>query len=170
MKHLDDEFIAKFLYCIDDRINEWLHECMRAKTVEDTSLDLIKFSTIVSDIQLNKFVVFLPNSIKRLSKRPIDNQKDDNNRDEKRARQNNQIRNENLSKEWALKQGESWNKTFKGKIKEGPMLGCGTYPCLKYHVKGICYDDCSFRASHITLKGEDASKTDSFIKKLRSVN
>ena len=168
MKHLDDEFITKFLYCIDDRINEWLHECMRAKTVEETSLDLINFSSIITDIQLNKFVIFLPNSIKRLSKRPMENQRNENEREDKRVRQNNQIKNDNLSKDWALKQGESWNKIFKGKIKEGPMLECGTYPCLKYQVKGICYDDCSFRASHINLKGQDASKTDTFIKNLRS--
>ena len=37
-KHLDDQFIAKFLYSIDDRVNKWLNECQRAKIVSDTSL------------------------------------------------------------------------------------------------------------------------------------
>ena len=68
-KHLDDQFIATFLFSIDDRINKWLNECQKAKNISDTSLELINFSMMLSDIQLNRFICFLPNNIKKLTKK-----------------------------------------------------------------------------------------------------
>ena len=62
---------------------------------------------------------------------------------------------------------ENWNQVFQSKSKEGPKLSCGTYPCLKWHVKGVCYTDCAFKRSNVKLGGEDESKTTEFIKKLR---
>ena len=38
---------------------------------------------------------------------------------------------------------------------------------MKYHVKGVCYDDCKNRDSHKSLVGHDKDKTDKFIKSLR---
>ena len=77
------------------------------------------------------------------------------------------IINNDMVNELELKPSESWNTVFKNKIKKGPTVSGGTYACLKFHVKGICYDDCSFRASHIKLEGDDLLKTKEFVKKLR---
>jgi len=51
--YLDKLFIAKFLFSIDDRINKWLNECSKQKTVDNTSLELVDFATIISDLKLN---------------------------------------------------------------------------------------------------------------------
>ena len=59
--------------------------------------------------------------------------------------------------EWKLGRNENWNQVFQGKIKEGPKLTCGTYPCLKWHVKGVCYIDCAFKKSHTKLNGYEKS-------------
>ena len=47
-------FIAKFLFSIDNRINKWLSECRKQNTVEDTSIELVDFSTIIADLKLNR--------------------------------------------------------------------------------------------------------------------
>ena len=138
--HLDDEFIAKFMYSIDDRINKWLHECIRAKTVMDTSDELIRFTTLLTDIKLNRFVCFLPGNIKKLSKRNAAKDDTQDDRANKKHKGEIQCRNDNIVAEWKLKPNESWNKTFKSKSKEGPKLSSGNHPCLKFHVKGICYN------------------------------
>ena len=168
MFHMDEEFIAKLMFSVDDRINKWLHECLAATTIRDTTIELVTFSDILTDIKLNKFNIFLPGNIKKLSKRSAPNELNENRN--KKNKLDNQVRNDDQVADWKMQPKESWNKTFKGKIKNGPMLSCGTYPCLKYHVKGICYDDCAFKKSHIRLVGDDEKKADTFIKKLRSEN
>ena len=65
------------------------------------------------------------------------------------------------------KPSENWNKNFKNNIKKGPTISGGTYACLKFHVKGICYEEYKFKASHIKLDGDDLLKTKEFVKKLR---
>ena len=77
------------------------------------------------------------------------------------------IINNDMVNELELKRSESWNTVFKNKIKKGPTVAGGTYACLKFHMKVICYDDCSFRASHIKLEGDDLLKIKDFFKKLR---
>ena len=62
--YLDKLFLAKFLFTIDYRINKWLTECGRVKTVEDIDLNLIDFSIIISDMKLNRFICELPESTK----------------------------------------------------------------------------------------------------------
>jgi len=165
--HLDESFIPKLLYSIDDtRIKKWLNECMQAKTLMDTSIELISFTSILTDIQLNRFVCFLPSNIKKISS-PVPESNDDVKPIVKKAKTDNQVKNNDMVSEWKLGRKENWNHVFQNKIKEGPKLSCGTYPCLKWHVKGVCYTDCAFRKSHSNLSGSDASKTTEFIKKLR---
>ena len=82
--HLNDEFIAKFMYSIDDCINKWLHECVIAKTVMDTSNELIDFKTLLTDIKLNRIVCFLPGNIKKLSKRIVTKDDAHDNRENKK--------------------------------------------------------------------------------------
>jgi len=168
--HLDDQFITKLLYSIDDRVNKWLNECMRAKSIADTSLELVTFVTILTDIQLNRFICFLPSNIKRLSK-PIESKEDNFKSPNKKARSetqtSNQVKNNNVIEECRLVRHENWSKLFQGKSKEGEILSCGTYPCIKYHVKGVCYDDCAFKGSHRRLTGSDEEKVKKLVSKLR---
>ncbi len=52
--YLDKMFIVKFLFSIDKRINKRLSECGKQNTVEDTSIELVDFSTIMADLKLNR--------------------------------------------------------------------------------------------------------------------
>jgi hypothetical protein len=166
--YLDPEFIARFLCAIDDRLYQWLRQCCSAKLVEDTTLSLMNYSALFEDILLSRFSYRLPPNIRKLYKtparRPFDPSEPDRN---KRQRLFEQIRNNSMRQEWKLRQNENWDTIFRAKSHEGPVLSFGAKPCLKYHVKGMCYTDCTLTASHRELNQEDGQKTEAFIRKLR---
>ena len=71
-----------------------------------------------------------------------------------------------MKQKWKIQEDESWDVIFRGKTFHGPMLSCGSKPCLKWHSKGFCWSDCKFKASHRNLPNEDEKKTDEYIKQL----
>ena len=170
-QYLDDMFIPRLLFMVDDRLNQWLEQCCRADLVSDTNLELTHFSSIFSDIQLNKFFCNLPSNILRLQKDLSTTSDTDIDRKKKRLKSNGsqpeQIRNSNQVPCWKIRQSEKWDTIFKNKSRDGPALSLHCKPCLKYQVKGLCYSDCPFKASHVSLNNDDKSKTDRFIKELR---
>ena len=169
-QYLDDMFIARLQFMVDDRLNQWLDQCSRADLVLDTNLELTHFSSIFHDIQLNKFFCNLPSNILKLQKDTNKPHEFDSERKKKRSKsssQPEQVRNTSQYPDWRLRHSEKWDTLFKNKTRDGPMLSLNTRPCLKYQVKGLCYSDCPFKASHCTLTSEDRSKTDRFIKELR---
>ena len=58
------------------------------------------------------------------------------------------IKDENIKEERKLKDNENWNQTFRHRSKDAPMLSMNCRVCLKYHVKGYCFQDCNFKGSH----------------------
>ncbi len=174
---LDEMFIPKFLYSVDDRVNQWLLQCSQSDNVEETSMELVQFSSLIVKLQLNEFSCFLPPNIKKIIK--DESKKRDSpdvksstsglhNKNGKKAKQENvMIRNENIDQEWKLKESENWNLTFRHKSKDAPTLSNGCKACLKYHVKGFCFEDCKFKGSHHQLTGDDQTKTNNYIKSLR---
>ena len=53
--------------------------------------------------------------------------------------------------EWKLREQEKWESVFQGKSNDGPSLSLGCKPCLKFYVKGRCFDDCCNKNSHKIL-------------------
>ena len=172
--YLDKMFIAKFLFSIDDRINKWLGECAKAKDITETSLELIDFSTIVSDLKLNRYFCDLPSNIKMIVKDEIEEQgpnpreakKRKTNSDSSGSSVNKVVTNQDQVQDWKFKDGETW-QMWRNKTVNGPTLSNNTKPCLKFHVRGSCFDDCTNKASHKRLKGDDFKKTEEFIKNIR---
>ena len=151
---LDKLFIAKFLFSIDDRINKWLNECSRQKIVEDTSIDLVDFTTIISDLKLKQYYCDLPHTIRSVArnddksnevllpqekKRKISG---DTNKTPKKT-----MKDESMDPEWRLKSNESW-QNWRHKVGTASTLSCNAEPCLKFHVKGSSFEDCTNRSSH----------------------
>ena len=173
---LDDMFIPKFLYSVDDRVNQWLIQCSQSDNVEETSMELVQFSNLIVKLQLNEFSCFLPVNIKKIIKDKskkrdspeVKGPNSESNKNGKKAKQENvMVRNENVDQDWKLKDSENWNLTFRHKSRDAPTLANGSKACLKYHVKGFCFDDCKFRGSHHQLTGDDHEKTKTYIKSLR---
>ena len=166
--YLDIEFIAKFLVAIDDRIYQWLKQCSTTTVVTETDLTLVDFSTMISDIQLNRFVYALPPSIAKLVPQEEEGRKTKPNGGKSHDRDKvSVVRNNEMDSNWKLRRQETWNNVFRNKTIEGPMLSMQCHPCLKYHVRGTCFEDCKNKSSHCVLKGDDRSKINTFIKSLR---
>ena len=165
--YLDNEFIAKFMCAIDERVYLWLKQCSIVKSVVDTDLTLMNYSSIIQDIKLNRFVYILPPTIASLLA-PKQNEYKAKQKQTSVVSSSVELkRNQNQVEEWKLRRGESWSNIFRNKAIEGPMLSTKCHPCLKYHVRGACYVDCKNRESHLVLKENDKKKMNDFIKSLR---
>ena len=140
-----------------------MNECSKVHFVTETNEQLINFDLIVNEIEMDRFFCNLPNNIKKLTS---DNDKEMEN-PTKKLRIEGQVKNMNQVEAWKLRDNESWNNIFRGKTKDGPKLRDGSLPCLKYHVKGVCYGDCTYHKSHRKLEIEDFNKMDAFIERLR---
>ena len=163
--YMDSQFIAKFIYAVDDRIYQWLRQCSTADAVTDTALELTDFNTIFKDILLSRFDIFLPPNITKVKS---NNRKDDENAAKKpKPIAAVMIRNPNQNRDWKVRNDEKWDTVFRGKSRNGPILSIGGKPCLKYHAKGFCFEDCTFLNSHKKLNEADEKATANFIKELR---
>ena len=92
----------------------------------------------------------------------------DADREAKKQRLPEQVRNESPVEDWKLRQGEKWELVFRSKSGEAPQLSMGCKFCLKYWVKGLCYTDCKNRKSHVReLSDEDKSLAQAYITELR---
>ena len=173
--YLDRMFIAKFLFSIDNRINKWLSKCSRVSSVDETCMELVDFGTLITDLKLNRFYCDLPDSIKMIAN-DQDHPKDNNTTQGiKKCKANDSISkpspkvvtNDDLSNKWKLSDGEAWQQ-WRHKVGQAPTLQCKEKPCLKYHITGSCFEDCTNKGLHTKLVGEDYKITDEFIKKTRA--
>jgi hypothetical protein len=84
--YLDDMFIPKLHFTVDDRLNQWLDQCCRVDLAIDTNLELTNFSSIFYNIQLSKFHCSLPSNILKLHNPSDNNDKSDTSKIEERRR------------------------------------------------------------------------------------
>ena len=168
---VDDQFIAKVLCCVDDRLYQWLKQCARSTYAKQTTPELTNFGNIFMKILTNEFHYVLPTSVKKLIQPDTGKQGRPNSPPAKKTKPNtttsDRVNNPNILDAWKIRSNEKWETVFRHKSINGPVLSTGCHPCLKYQCKGWCFKDCANRASHTQLKNEDKSKTDSFIKSLR---
>lgn len=167
--YLDNSFIAQFLCAIDDRVHQWLRQCSSRQSIIETDLALVNFTPLLSDVQLNRFTYLLPPSIARIVQRREEDKGSNNEVGSNNKKKVNSVmvRNQNPESDWKLRAGENWGTVFRHKSVEGPILSLQCKPCLKFHVKGVCYDDCRQKSSHKILCGEDRKLMDRFVKSLR---
>ena len=130
---MDSKFIAKLICAVDERIYLWLQQCRIRSEVTDTYLCLVDFTSLFQDIQYNRFNYMLPPSVLTVEKIPVFSKAP--------KKQADVERKNSVLKDWKLRNYEKWGKVFMNKTNEGPDLSIGCKPCLKYHVKSLCYSD-----------------------------
>jgi hypothetical protein len=167
---MDKKFIAKFLVATDNRVNMFLGECMRAEMPMDVSPRWLNSRSIYERIEMGEFNYNLPSSVKTIL--PADQSDDNNgnnNASSKRRADEMSVRvtNNNLVSKWKIREDENYADVFKGKVTGGPILSMGVAGCHKFHNKGFCYEDCTQKASHCALSGDDFKKFDARVKALR---
>ena len=144
----------------------WLKQCSTQNSVTETDISLIEFSSLISDVQQNRFNYILPPSVTRVCSIEKEEKKESE-KTSKKSKLASMVKNNKLFEEWKLRRSENWSTVFRNKTLGGPMLSTQYRPCLKYHVKGICYDDYTQKKSHCELIEEDRKATDEYIKQLR---
>lgn len=154
--HMDRKFIAKFICAIDERIYFWLKQCSSKEIVLDTDLSLIEFSSMIQDVQFNRFYYVLPPSVSNVLRH--NEEEEGTSVKKKKEKSANSIRNHDLVQAWKLRQDEKYENLFRNKTVDGPVLSFGSKCCLKFHVKGICYDDCKYDKSHCKIVNENDIK------------
>ena len=166
---MDKTFIAKFICSIDERVYYWLRQCSMKDSVLDTDITLVEFSSLIADIQLNRFNYILPPSVTKVASKSDDI--DDSEKETIKLKKSKtapvMVRNNDMNTDWKLRPSESWGTVFRNNTIGGPVLSKECKPCLKYHVKGVCYQDCVQKASHCVLIDNDKEITGDYIKQLR---
>ena len=164
---MDEKFIAKFICSIDERVYNWLRQCSMRNSVVETNISLIEFSSLVSAVEENRFSYILPPSVTKMTSSKDKKDKISEMDKKRKTKTPEMVRNDKVCNDWKLRPTENWTTVFRNKTMGGPTLSVNCKPCLKYHVKGICYDDCTQKQSHCELKGEDKKLTGNYVKHLR---
>ncbi len=167
--YMDELFLARIIVAVEDRIFQWLRQCCKATSMMDTSLVLIDLKTLTDDLDLGRFTYNLPPSVQVLSKKNKDDKPHAVGSSAKKAKaaQAQMEKNDKVDSKNETRMTEQWNKVFGNKSKDGPVLSFGSKACVKYHSKGICYDDCFYKASHKSLGANDLKLYSDYVKKLR---
>ena len=163
---VDKEFYVRLICCVNDILYQWLKDCCRVSCANEITTILTDFGGIFQDIQMNQFYYLLPPKVTK-QKRRKDEGTDEKGKRFKTEQNSKRIVNPRVVPNWKLRQNETWDTIFRGQSRAGPELLSGCKPCLKYHVKGFCYDDCKFSKNHEEIKEQDREKTENFIKSLR---
>eukprot|EP00957_Ditylum_brightwellii_P029135 2201828-Ditylum_brightwellii.AAC.1 len=67
-------------------------------------------------------------------------------------------------KEFQLKEGESLEKTFCGKLGNKRPFWKGTCKmCTKWHIQGFCFKDCPHKESHVPEREVKENKRKEFV-------
>ena len=167
---MDTKFIAKFLVATDNRVNSFLGECMRSEMPMDVSPRWLNSRSIYERIEMGEFTYDLPSSVKTIlpADQSNNNAGNDNAGVKRKADEMSiRVRNNNPVSKWKIRDNEDYAEVFKDKVLGGPILSMGVPGCHKFHNKGFCYADCTQKASHCVLAGDDFKKFDARVKALR---
>jgi hypothetical protein len=164
----DKETAPFILFQIGLRVNNYLTACERADSVEDVSKSIMNTDSIEDRIRNLEMHPVLPSSFKNNLKREredVDEGGEPNGNGSKRGRGNDGkkhggakvVRNEDPFEELTLKDGEKW-KSFSGRDARKGLPAWGDCKmCPKWHIRGLCFDDCNDVKSHVP-KGEVSAK------------
>ena len=107
--YLDGMFTAKLIFAVDDHLNQWLYQCCRVEFVNETSLNIIEFSSIISNLQMCQFNYILPPAciakVKRDQKDEkvtLEKETDQERETKKRKVQSSQVKNQKMVQDWKI--------------------------------------------------------------------
>eukprot|EP00956_Cyclotella_meneghiniana_P011520 scaffold16181_cov47-Cyclotella_meneghiniana.AAC.1 len=155
----DVDICARIMYKVEIAMNLFLEECTHCEFRGDVDDSLIDFSDIVKSIRSKNLQQRLPKCFKRVNenKRKRGGDDDDKNKDgkpNKQGKQGNQgifVENKDTIAGCTLHENEDYRKVFLGKEKgdKRPECSFGCKMCPKWLLKGGCWEDCVFKASHV---------------------
>ena len=145
------------MYAIDIRFQEFLHLCKLAKNRDDVDDRILDVSNLIRGVRFGSFTMDLPPSRKSIDTDSRAQEKDqaDPKRQKPNPKENGKrhITNDTQHPELKMKDNEDWKKDFVGKHAKLKPFWEGnsgkTKMCVRWHVKGDCFNDCEHSASHV---------------------
>ena len=137
---------AFFTLSSASKAQQFLENFLESNNIECT------IQTAVANLWLNRcFLLSRPSQVKEDSN-PSSHQDDDNKKRKYHQVLDNGtkakiVTNKDQVKDSKYKEGENW-QMWRNKTIKGPTLSTNSKLCLKYHVRGTCFDDCTNKASH----------------------
>ena len=153
----DPDICARIMYKAEIKMNLWFEECMQCDFRADIDDSLIDFNDIIKSIRLKDLQQRLPKCFKRVkeNKRKRDDDKNNDGKPNKQQRTDENtgtfVENKESIPGCTLHENEDYRKVFLGKDKgsKRPSCSLGCKMCPKWLLKGGCWEDCSFIASHV---------------------
>lgn len=153
----DPDICARIMYKAEIKTNLWFEECMQCDFRADIDDSLIDFNDIIRSIRLKDMQQRLPKCFKRVkeNKRKRDDDKNNDGKPNKQPRTSENtgtfVENKEIIEGCTLHENENYRQVFLGKDKGSKRPDCslGCKMCPKWLLKGGCWEDCSFVASHV---------------------
>ncbi len=153
----DPDACARIMYKTEIKSNLWFEECMNCDFRGDVDDSLIDFSDLIKSIRLKDIQQRLPKCFKRVNNNKRARDEPDKNRENssKKSKQNNNnsfTENKEKIEGCYLLENEDYRAVFLGKDKGSKRPDCslGCKMCPKWLLKGGCWEDCIFKASHVS--------------------
>ena len=154
----DKKTCTYILFQLGLKCNNYLSKAESAHEPEDISRRLLDFSSLEDKITNLDLTPVLPPAFKQTAKREREEDEDEGESDEKEKKRTrrdrekkkaNLVRNDKPVEDWLLKDGEKM-AAFGGANAEGrPKWNDSCLMCHKWFIKGVCFDDCTNKASHV---------------------
>jgi hypothetical protein len=158
----DSKLPAKILYAMKIWIQHWLGECLKFKDWLMVNNCLVSFDEVFEMVMNSTMNVSLPpNFVKPTPKNsPTSNNvmpaREDGKRKGGKKRKSGKADGERITKnvvpipEFLMKDGKNWKEHFSGKCsKDHPKWDNTTFMCVRWHIRGECFVDCSNKAIHV---------------------
>ena len=178
----DKDICAKIMYGLDIQCQQWLRECLACEDREDVDDSYLDFGPIIRSIELQTLSISLPAQFKVLKLGGDNNEIADElsrngggggdgggggNRNGKRKREgeDRRVKNENQFEAFKLQENEDY-KIFTGKdnVKARPRFNNKSRICNKWNIKGMCFNDCAHKDSHVPHSEYSQQQKDDFLK------
>eukprot|EP00956_Cyclotella_meneghiniana_P033714 scaffold98469_cov63-Cyclotella_meneghiniana.AAC.11 len=154
----DADICARIMYKSEILMSLFLEECTLCEYRGDVDDSLIDYSDILRSIRTKDLQQRLPKCFKRINdkkqKQDEDDKIKDNGKQRRSGKQENQstfIQNKETIKGCVLNEKEDYRAVFLSKDKGNKCPDCsfGCKMCPKWLLKGGCWEDCIFKASHV---------------------
>ncbi len=172
---LDNFFLAKVLFAVDKRIQNWLKMCELAHILRSQVNDkVLDFEDLVDNVLNRTFNLKLPTTFKMqqdttdCSDKPCGSKEPGGGKEPGKGRGNKQksgdgngnlVKNTSQVEEFKLLPGETWKDDWVSVLpQDRPNWGPKEKICARFHIKGDCFDNCSRKSSHVTKENVPSDK------------
>ena len=174
----DDTFAAKILLSVDSFVQIFLEDCRHRTDREDVDQRVIDFNALNMDVIMFRFHADLPRSFHKKEGGGKENKKPSSSSSstgstnengkrkgaEKEKSKNKKLKNTDQVEEFKMAEGETWEKTFQGRVPDGRVKFNGTFMCARFHTKGECWEKgCKFQKSHVPVANIPEDKKQAYI-------